>query len=596
MPTIKTGNAEWDQNLNTLGAALFPDPSKEASAYYYGTKSRESLLNSNQLIGQGNYRNRYGMLIEGMDPGSPTWQQATDLPGAPPVLAPPTNLPRAGGAPSLAQMAAGMTPGQAAAVIPAAVAPLTQGTPQPVGQPSAVSPPAPQTTTSNGQVPQNDPVSGVLHPASLNTTGVPVQASPAQANGSPAPVPPGMTLPGLLRLHGTGALAGIDAQTLAGGGQALAYEMRRRNLINDNQYNQMLAGTGQAGPYQQDIQARSALAVGAQTQAGEDRRNAATNAAALARQQLVTGEARRADEFAPEKTVDEAGNAIFVSRKDTPGKRAYDSTLANTVAGAGAAYHDFIDPADPTGMKTIRMTNARGTALGLHPAPAGSDAVTGLTNRAIMVAPTAGAAEQIAGRADVLPKKKSIEEKAQDAANEATLRLQQLQQRIPQSITRNWYGGSSTELPIAASGDVDQIYDELTNQYFKNGPPGVKGQHTASMNAALQQLIEEGRIRPAEPRTNRIMKDVRQGNTIVPTEHVQVELYEPFDPANPKAPAIKAAPGTKPIVTMKGAAPAATPAPGTVLRPAIPGIPDGETGTGPDGAKYIVRGGNWVVQ
>ena len=45
---MKTGYEDWDQNLKTLGGALFPDPSKQAHAYYYGTEARNALLKSAQ--------------------------------------------------------------------------------------------------------------------------------------------------------------------------------------------------------------------------------------------------------------------------------------------------------------------------------------------------------------------------------------------------------------------------------------------------------------------------------------------------------------------------------------------------------------------
>ena len=97
MPTIRTGNQEWDQNLNTLGGALFPDPSKAAQGYYYGSQARQSQLESNKLIDQMNWRNRYGMMTQGgAQPGPLTFQQPQNVPGAAPISAPPSNLPYAG--------------------------------------------------------------------------------------------------------------------------------------------------------------------------------------------------------------------------------------------------------------------------------------------------------------------------------------------------------------------------------------------------------------------------------------------------------------------------------------------------------------------
>ena len=615
MPTVRspTGDPGWDQTISTLGDLIAGNPAKEASAYYYGTKSRESLLQSNNLIGQGNWRNRYGMQTQGLDPGSPVWQQATNLPGAPPVLAPPSNLPMAG-APAvspLAAMATGMTPQQAADMIPAAVAPMTTGTPPPVSPPSAVSPPAPNTTTSNGQVPQNDPVSGRMHPASLNTTGVAVQASPAQANGSPAPVPPGMTLPGLMAMHGTGALAGIDAQTLAGGGQALAWEMLNRKLITPNQYNQMLAGTGQAGPYQQDIQAQSALAVGAQTQAGETARNAATNAAAMARQQLVTGEARRADEEHPVMTVDEAGKPIYTGRKAALGKGAYDPTVASAGAAARAKAENeprlYYHPSQPTVIVERLPAQARTEGM----LPVTSPDQLGSTISSAIVQATPEAAPGLAARRDLAipPPARAAPRTAVEDANEQnaqqTLIDQELDRMFPADPSRAGRGHSATDkLSGAASPDLGPVLRDLSNQY-RNADP--KGDRIAATQKAINQLVSEGYIIPGQTRSRSTSRSFTNNKTgeITQTPHFQVDLHDPTTlqpfpagkaptsiPMQPLSGAVTTpAPGAKPV-------PGATtkPASGTVIRPAIPGVPDGETGTGPDGTKYIVRGGNWVVQ
>ena len=136
MPTISTGNPGWDQNLSTLGNALFPDPSKAAQGYYYGTEARKGQLESNKIIDQQNWRNRYGMMTQGgPQPAPPVYQRMDNVPGAAPILAPPTNLPYAGSpapaAPSLAAAITNMTPQQAASMVPAAVAPMTVGTPPP---------------------------------------------------------------------------------------------------------------------------------------------------------------------------------------------------------------------------------------------------------------------------------------------------------------------------------------------------------------------------------------------------------------------------------------------------------------------------------
>src|SRR5262245_36060243 len=155
MPTISTGDPGWDQNLSTLGNALFPDPSKAAHAYYYGTEARKAQIETNKLIDQQNWRNR---LMQGQPafglapPASPTWTQP-DLPGAAPIVAPPANLPMTGQQPLSSaivpqqprQVVPTMTPPQAADRLGEIVAnnpQLTQGTPPPMSPPAASAPPA----------------------------------------------------------------------------------------------------------------------------------------------------------------------------------------------------------------------------------------------------------------------------------------------------------------------------------------------------------------------------------------------------------------------------------------------------------------------
>src|SRR4249920_3701696 len=49
---MKTGYEDWDQNLKTLSQSLFPDPSKAAHAYYYGSEARKAQIEAARLQDQ----------------------------------------------------------------------------------------------------------------------------------------------------------------------------------------------------------------------------------------------------------------------------------------------------------------------------------------------------------------------------------------------------------------------------------------------------------------------------------------------------------------------------------------------------------------
>src|SRR6478672_4670635 len=225
MPTFNTGSKDWDQGLGTLGQALFPDPSKQAQAYYYGAESRKAQLGSNKMIDEQNWKNRFMQMQPGLGlptPAAPTWSQPP-LENSPPIVNSPGNLPMGGPGPGpVASPGSGpgpgptlgatvmpspgasphtnnpannyipqtMSPQEAARLLPAIVAPHTTGTPPPSSPPAPSSPPSPNTTGSDGSVPANDPVSGVLAPGSVTEPdGGRKMSGPAQANGAPAKTP-----------------------------------------------------------------------------------------------------------------------------------------------------------------------------------------------------------------------------------------------------------------------------------------------------------------------------------------------------------------------------------------------------------------------
>jgi hypothetical protein len=205
-------------------------------------------------------------------------------------------------------------------------------------------------------------------------------------------MPPGMTLPGLMAMHGAGALAGIDAATLAGGGQALAYELYSKGIIGLPQYKQMLAGTGQAGPLDADIAAEAAVK-GHQLAAGATLGSARIQAdASMANQRLVTGETRHEFEQKPLPYVDENGVTRYVPQVQAPGKQYFEPTVAAERQRQGGAYGQYITPEKPGGT-TMRAADA--AAQGVPAVPQSLDQQNAILDAAIQQASRAGNQDEV---------------------------------------------------------------------------------------------------------------------------------------------------------------------------------------------------------
>jgi hypothetical protein len=276
---MKTGYEDWDQNLKTLGGALFPDPSKQAHAYYYGTEARNALLKSAQT----QESLAAGHRLTGMIGGD--FQPPTYGPG--PLGVNILQDPYAGGAPAAASAAPALgavVAGGPAAVGNAIVAGVenhTQTGPVPPVQspaPNAGAAPAPTTTGSDGSTPQNGP--GNLAPGSVTSAGGGgvIRSGPAAANGSPAPLNFDFA-----RVMDMGAKSGLTADQM----QVLA----RSTLANMEKNGQMATPQVEAlaalfGAPQMRVQTQTNegnLAVGAQTQAGATQRTAMEQAGATQR-------------------------------------------------------------------------------------------------------------------------------------------------------------------------------------------------------------------------------------------------------------------------------------------------------------------------
>src|SRR5262249_12903875 len=92
-PSFNTGDTGWNNALGTLGHALFPDPARQAQAYYYGTEARNQILKGDTAITEANPAQRalaMQMALErlGATPSAPTYRPS-GLPGGAPILNPP---------------------------------------------------------------------------------------------------------------------------------------------------------------------------------------------------------------------------------------------------------------------------------------------------------------------------------------------------------------------------------------------------------------------------------------------------------------------------------------------------------------------------
>src|SRR5580765_6031541 len=191
MPTFNTGDKEWDQGLSSLGNALFPDPSKVAQVYYYGSEARKAQIEAAKLQDQmAASHTALGMTFGNQPnptyrPGAmettimvdPRAQQAAP-PAAPAAAAAPSMV--AAPPPAAGQVGANMAPGalgalvaQGGGAVPGGYVPQTmspeaasqaiaakvQAMPAPplpsASPPTPATPPAPNTTGSDGSFPKD---------------------------------------------------------------------------------------------------------------------------------------------------------------------------------------------------------------------------------------------------------------------------------------------------------------------------------------------------------------------------------------------------------------------------------------------------------
>jgi hypothetical protein len=140
MPMFNTGNAQWDQGLNTLGGALFPDPSKVAQAGYYGAEARKAQIDAAKLQEQMAYRHRLDIMSGGTQP--PTANYAPTGPLSIPILQDPTQSQAAPAPPPTASPSL-------SAVVVGPPAPAPPPPPAPAAAPPPPAPPVAGTVGAN---------------------------------------------------------------------------------------------------------------------------------------------------------------------------------------------------------------------------------------------------------------------------------------------------------------------------------------------------------------------------------------------------------------------------------------------------------------
>jgi hypothetical protein len=111
--------------------------------------------------------------------------------------------------------------------------------------PSSISPPAPNTTGSDGSVPHPDPSAALMHPGTLQDPGGGVKyAPPASANGAPAP-----TLVNLGSLIALAARTGMDPGLVKSMVGTAVESMVRQGVLDKPTADRILTAGGEVGSY-----------------------------------------------------------------------------------------------------------------------------------------------------------------------------------------------------------------------------------------------------------------------------------------------------------------------------------------------------------
>jgi len=256
MPQFDTGTP-WDQGLNSLGAMLFPDPSRIAQAGLYGAQQRNAKLQGDQqqmklealqnlranphLVPQGNYAQPGPELPDLPVPKGPWPAMGGPRPGVsgqPPAPGPVPGQGPAAPAQQDPNALASIMPGAPGATnAPPPISPDLPGAPSMVQQSKPVPPYVPGTATKMAAAVSqtNNPPPGIYAPEGGRKF-----SDMANHDGSPMPAP-SLDL-GKVSMDMT--IAGFDQGQINANLSAMITEAYQAGAIGPNTYSQALASVG----------------------------------------------------------------------------------------------------------------------------------------------------------------------------------------------------------------------------------------------------------------------------------------------------------------------------------------------------------------
>jgi hypothetical protein len=446
--------------------------------------------------------------------------------------------------------------------------------------------------------------------------------------------------------------AGHDANQAMLEWRSMISSMYDTGRIDENTYHHMM-GSADPSIITTDATNTANIKRTGMEQAGATTRTGMSEAGATTRQQMTIEEQDKARGDALVDTVDAQGNKTLTPRRDLkPGQPGYDATLANTRLSAAVApvttqpggpgtptyseqtstaqknrsqlyqqtpeqqqgaMGNYVDRNNPT--ELLPRTAAQAQKEGLVAAPKSMEEWNALAASASANAKSPEEAQAIRDKVMAFavastPKSTTPNESVQNA----NIVDQRLSLHVPIPVRSGLLGtgvgaGAATNmLPAASSPELGDTLQNLTDQYFTRSPdPSIRGNRVAAADAAVQQLIRQGRINPNQSRDvsgapgsagpSTINKPVYNPatKTVEQKPHFRVDLLDP----NTKRPV---APGTANNIPMETpplssvVAPTAAKSsqpPAGALGPAPPGAADGTTGTTSTGQRGVVRGG-WV--
>lgn len=561
MPTYAADNSAWDQGLASLGSALFPDPSKIAQGYAYGTQARKAQIESSQLQSQ---MNAQALALQnaarmGQPPAAPSF---TTSPQGTTMVAPPS----LGTIVSQAQATAAQTP--------ALIEPFTQGTPPAMSSPApgAGAPPAPTTTTTAGTSPSNDAMSGVFMPGSVTTPdGGAKQAGPAASNGAPAPIAINPQM-----IYALNLAAGKDHASAAGATATYLSTLLNNNQITKRQYYELLAGAGVTTPLTQTIGEEGALARTKLTEAGATQRTGMTQA----------GETQRANITAETQRM----QPVYLARPDNPllsdvvrtDQAAGRTAFTPTALQSATQYNPYVNPAIP-GALPAPQTNFAASQGGSTPALSSQEQVNAQMGQQIAMAKP-GSPEQAAAINRYLAVNQGTKPLDATEANKQRM-VDQVRDQGRYPLPQTGWGRLGVDHPVAFAGDAELAISRRMLQ-MQASDFQLRGNHDLARQMAIESLQRDGSLPSVEDlnklrdqfRAQRILSLGGAGDPRV--------IMLPTDPKNPG----KTSPHVAVNLTDKGraglggaggapAAPGAKPPPGTL----VPGGAMSGPATGPAG-------------